>query len=63
MAYTVEEQNWVRRDLTVFERLPKRVRDAIREAPRNINVHELRKRASTESKMLALIGSGQAFEW
>jgi hypothetical protein len=60
VAYTVEEQNWLRRDFSIFEALPKSVRQALRDCPRKIDVYELKRRAKNTSEMLALIKSGEA---
>lgn len=60
MAWTVEEQNWKRRDLDIFDKLPKRVRDAIHSGSTNVDVFELRRRFKSEDAMLSAIQSGTA---
>jgi len=60
MAMTVEEQLWLQNDFAAFERLPKQVRDAIRNHSRKIDVRALRKMARTEVEMLTVIESGAA---
>jgi hypothetical protein len=60
MGYTVEEQMWVKNDLDALDKLPKRIRDAIRNHSRKIDVRELKRIAATDNAMLELIRTGKA---
>ena len=52
--------DWFQWDCNHFDRLPKKVRDAVRKYPFNIDCGKLRKMAKTERDMLTLLEEQKA---
>jgi hypothetical protein len=53
-------EDWAQRQMAAFDRLPKPVREALREYPRSVNVVKFRRMARTSDEMLKVIASGNA---
>lgn len=58
--YSAAEKRWFERDMSFFDKLPKRVREAIRDAPTHVDVYELKRLATNADDMVNLIRSGKA---
>lgn len=54
------DTTWYEIDGSAFDRLPRKVRDAIRDYPLNVDCRALRRVAKTESEMLRLIAERKA---
>ncbi len=52
--------DWFQWDCGHFDKLPKRVRAAVRDYPKNVDCGELRKQAKTEAEMLRVLAEQRA---
>jgi hypothetical protein len=60
MAFTIEEKRWFERAMSTFDKLPKPVRDALRNTTMNVDVYKLKRMAKNSNEMIHLIESGEA---